>query len=329
MTKVEQKFQVKENSQISDIYSKLNHVQKKAIVLFDTDRNGTMDAKECKAFNNSVFSEQANGDLDVYLQLSSGKQQKTTVKQDEFDHIALSLERTQTEREEIRDGKKVNVKRTSDSLKRQYSPTVEDLIKEATEGYETVKKLPTDKNGNTKYLLENKYTTNAMHGGETEPLIVNDYVILDKNGHTIERKRTNIFQYEDDPDFVDTYANYVEILHEDKVDYYGVNMQYVGSVEDGEFGDKYTDASGNILYYQDGNKYYDEKGKLKCSVTYNGDLNTMLYTATIYDDQGKVKAKITTAYESCYGYGLEANELDKFVPLLIEEGRGFVGEYRW
>ena len=56
MPKIEKKFIVQADSKLSDIYSKLNSVQKQVVCLFDTDRNGVLDKNEARAFNASVFS---------------------------------------------------------------------------------------------------------------------------------------------------------------------------------------------------------------------------------------------------------------------------------
>ena len=79
MTKIQQKFQVAANSKISDVFGKLNSVQKQTVSLFDTDRNGILDANEAKAFNSTVFAEKDDR-IDCWLQLKSGKKTKASVK---------------------------------------------------------------------------------------------------------------------------------------------------------------------------------------------------------------------------------------------------------
>lgn len=100
MTKIQQKFHVANNSKISDIFGKLNFVQKQTVSLFDTDRNGILDANEAKAFNSTIFAEK-NDRIDCWLQLKSGKKTKTTVMKKDIDTTVLDLEKKEIETKKL------------------------------------------------------------------------------------------------------------------------------------------------------------------------------------------------------------------------------------
>ena len=282
MTKVEPKLHVQENSQIKDIYSKLNSVQKKAIVLFDTDRNGIMDSKEAKAFNSSIFSEQANGDLDVYLQLSSGKKQKTTVRQNEFDNTVLSLEQVKNEKVENRNGKNVRVIMTSDALQKKSASSRNQNIRYALMDYgREWKKGATDKNGNTKYTTS--YTA------EDGSYKVNDYKILDITGNILEEQETLQQAWEDG-----CWVYGKRVLKDGKESYYDTKGSLVGTIEHDKNGlVKYSDRNGNCLYYTDGANYYDKNKKLKYTIEMADDPLNYPSKAIVYDDNGNVKSTKT------------------------------------
>ena len=76
---VEKKFVVQANTQIKDVFTKLNSVQKQTIKLFDFDGNGVLNAAEAKFFNKTVFSEKKDS-IDCYNNTAKdGKQHKVTV----------------------------------------------------------------------------------------------------------------------------------------------------------------------------------------------------------------------------------------------------------
>lgn len=327
MSVVEAKFHVENNSKIKDIYSKLNSVQKKAIVLFDTDRNGTMDAKECKAFNSSIFSEQANGDLDIYLQLSSGKKQKTTVKQNEFDNTILSLERVQSEKIEQKNGKNIKVKTVSDSLNKSRTLSISQKIYDITNG---CIKVSEDANGNSRY----EYKSQCMNS-QNKVIYVTDYRILDKTGNLIEAEH-NCFIHSNEGDYN---VSCGKILYKDnKTYYYDRNNNLNGIIEQQKDKKlKYSDAKGNVLYYtQNKSKYLHQKSSLEpflMDTTYYYDKNQNLYAivpekyymsgnTTVgpveFYEKGKLVA-IKNNFEHVDPNSLSASELENFSELSRDE----------
>lgn len=308
MARVEQNFHVKENSKISDIYSQLNSVQKKAIVLFDTDRSGTIDAKESKAFNSSVFSEQSNGDLDVYLQLSSGKRQKTTVKQNELDNTLLSLEKVKNEKIELINGKKVRIITTSDTLRKRTSKySVNEIIKLSLDEYgNNWKKGKTDANGNTKYT--------ASYTAEDGSYNVSDYKIFDISGNVIEEQETLQQAWEDSCWIYGKRVskNGVESYYDSKGNLAGT-VAYDKSSGMTRFSDKY----GNCLYYQIGNDYYDKNKELKYKVQPADDPLNYPSKAIMYEN-GKV-LKTKTVY-------LPLGDTDIYQPF-HELSERYIGEF--
>ena len=326
MSGVEPKFLVENNSQIKDIYSKLNSVQKKAIVLFDTDRNGTMDAKECKAFNSSIFSEQANGDMDIYLQLSSGKKQKTTVKQNEFDNTVLSLERVQNERVEQRNGQKVRVIQPSDALHKSNAQSISQKIKNTTNG---LTKVSEDKNGNSRY--ESKLQCENNQG---KIIYVTNYQIIDKTGNIIESEN-NCFMHGNEGDY-EVYCGKI-INKENKSYYYNRDNLLNGIIEkqnDGKL--KYSDANGNVRYYLETKMkelpqnssldpylmqtsyYYDKNQNLYAVVPekFYGNGST-IGTVEFYKNGELVGTK--KGFERVDGYGLSDSEIENFSELSKDE----------
>lgn len=95
MTNIEKKFIVQANSKISDIYSKLNSVQKQTIELFDANKDGYLNKKESRAFNYTIFSDQGNS-IDCYVTLTNGKKQKVSVPKKDIKRTTLTLEFKET-----------------------------------------------------------------------------------------------------------------------------------------------------------------------------------------------------------------------------------------
>ena len=78
MNKIEQKVKVAANSNIGEIYGKLNSVQKQTIKLFDFNKDGKLDAKEADLFNKTVFSDKGNT-IECYNTCKDGTKHNATI----------------------------------------------------------------------------------------------------------------------------------------------------------------------------------------------------------------------------------------------------------
>ena len=180
MTKIQQKFQVAANSKISDVFGKLNSVQKQTVSLFDTDRNGILDANEAKAFNSTVFAEKDDR-IDCWLQLKSGKKTKTTVLKKDIDTTALNLEKKEVGTKNF-GNKKVHYLQQQLYAQEAVSnkKVIEERFAKNSAGYDYKSK---DKNGNVKYSREV-----LCHNEEDYRILsYEDYVILNSFGDIVEQ----------------------------------------------------------------------------------------------------------------------------------------------
>ncbi len=75
---VEKKFFVKPNTQIKDVYTKLNSVQKQMVNLYDFDKDGVLNKIESQIFNKTIFSENKES-IDCYNTNQNGKKCKVAV----------------------------------------------------------------------------------------------------------------------------------------------------------------------------------------------------------------------------------------------------------
>ena len=85
---VEKKFFVKPNTQIKDVYTKLNSVQKQMINLYDFDKDGVLNKTEAQIFNKTIFSEN-NESIDCYNTTKKGQKSKVTVQKNDKDSNAI------------------------------------------------------------------------------------------------------------------------------------------------------------------------------------------------------------------------------------------------
>ena len=250
MTKIEKKFVVKADSKISEIYSKLNSVQKQTISLFDTDRNGILDKNEAKAFNSTVFSDKGDS-IDCWVQLNSGKKQKLSVMKNNIDTTALSFTLKETSKKKV--GNKIYHYKEEQIIAhnaKSTKKTLEDRFKKNSTGYKFDSE---DKDGNIKYIGVEK----------------GDYVVLDKFGEIIEE---SVPFYSGDSD--DNYCGRI-VDKNNKREYYDWKDNMIGSFEVLS-NDRvlYKDANGKALYQKKGcypemETYYDKSGKLLYTVEYS------------------------------------------------------------
>ena len=250
MTKIEQKFQVAANSKIGDIFGKLNSVQKQTVSLFDTDRNGILDAKEAKAFNSTVFSEKDDR-IDCWLQLKSGKKTKVSVKKADIDTTVLDSEIKEV------GTKKVGNKKLHYFQQQLYAQEavsnkkmIEERFAENSAGYDYKSK---DKNGNVKYSREV-----LCHNEEDYKIMsCEDYVILNSFGDIVEQSE------------VTTYG---------ESDYFGGRTV----TKDGkttEYYDKKNKKYGEIVKTGKKEQYKNENGKLLYSKVTEDEHNYVYYDA--------------------------------------------------
>ena len=308
MTKIEQKFHVAANSKISDIFGKLNSVQKQTVSLFDTDRNGILDAKEAKAFNLTIFSEKDDR-IDCWLQLKSGKKTKASVKKADIDTTVLKLGTNEVATKHI-GNKTVHYKESqlkgekADSNKK----TIEKRFAENSKGYEYESQ---DSKGNVKYSRE--VSTEHM---DYEGPAVKEHVILNKFGEIVETSRA-----------VDSNGENSTLIgraveRENSTKYYDVNNKLVGSEEklkNGRYA--YKNSKGEVMYqvkYENsGTSYFDKNGtKLYKVGSLNNDSQRMC-KVEIYNKNGAV-VKTQSVYDGNYWMndfdylnGINENPIDK------------------
>ena len=84
MTKIEQKVKVAANSNIGEIYGKLNSVQKQTIKLFDFNKDGKLDAKEADLFNKTIFSDKGHT-IECYSTWEDGTRHNATINKNAAD----------------------------------------------------------------------------------------------------------------------------------------------------------------------------------------------------------------------------------------------------
>lgn len=262
MTKIEQKFHVAANSKISDIFGKLNSVQKQTVSLFDTDRNGILDAKEAKAFNLTIFSEKDDR-IDCWLQLKSGKKTKTTVMKKDIDTTALNLEKIEVGTKNI-DNKKVHYIQSKLNKIQAGSnkKIVEKRFTENSDGYEYESQ---DKDGNVKYSRD-VWCNNGTKKRK-------EYVILNNFGEVIEKSEAEYC----------TFNGHIVARGNNKK-YYDDNNKLIASEEELKNGRiAYKNAKGEVLYQAISDVastvYFDKNG-------------TKLYEVTIIPADGLSRVEI-------------------------------------
>lgn len=262
MARVEKKYVVQADSKISDIYSKLNSVQKQTVSLFDKDRNGVLDRDEAKAFNNTVFSDKGDS-VDCWIQLSSGKKQKVSVKKDELDTKTLEISREVSRKQIVKNGKKMNLTTKTDVLYEDNGSSLSEKFAENSRGYEFVS---TDKNGNKKYIQKG---TAELSDGSGKKIAYENYVILDVSGNVIGKS---------EPIFVGegSYYDGKIITKGDKSEYYDLNNKKYGETQVNGNKTQYKDNNGKLLYSvvdhgEDHYTYYDENNKPLYEVKYYAD----------------------------------------------------------
>ena len=277
MTKIEKKYVVQADSKISDVYSKLNTVQKQTISLFDSDRNGILDKNEAKAFNATVFSEK-DDKIDCWLQLCGGKQTKISINKNEFDNTTLSLGWNTSKKQIVKDGKKVNLTHTQATLEKDnYSESLSEKFIENSRGYKLVS---TDKNGNKKYA--EKGTAPDMSGNGD--IAYENYVILDVSGNIIEESQVDCVGESE------YFAGRIVSKRGGKTEYYGVGNEKYGETQKDGNKTQYKDKNGQLLYseveHDDGHyTYYDENNKPLYEIKYMYD--SPYVNVTYLDKNGK------------------------------------------
>ena len=290
MTKIQQKFQVVVNSKISDVFGKLNSVQKQTVSLFDTDRNGILDAKEAKAFNSTVFAEK-NDRIDCWLQLKSGKKTKASVKKADIDTTVLKLGINEVATKRV-GNKRVHYKEAqlkgekADSNKK----IIEKRFAENSKGYEYESQ---DRAGNVKYSRE--VSTEYM---DYEGPDVKEHVILNKFGEVVETSKA-----------VDSNGENGAIIghaveRENSTKYYDVNNKLVGSEEklkNGRY--SYKNAKGEVMYQTKGEDkgtiYYDKNGAKLYKIGFPNNDSERMCKVEIYNKDGAV-IKTKSAYDGNY-----------------------------
>ena len=239
------------DSKISDIYSKLNSVQKQAISLFDKNRDGHLDKNEARVFNSTVFSDKGNS-IDCWVQLNSGKKQKLSVMKNNIDTTAISFTLKETSKKKV--GNKIYHYKEEQLTAHNTKSTqkvLEEKFKKNSEGYNYDSQ---DKNGNIKYT-----------GADNR-----EYIILDKFGELIEYSRA----IHSSRDADDNYCGRV-VVDDNECKYYDYNDNLIGTCK--ELANQrtlYKDAKGKTLYQKSGNypdmeMYYDKTGRLLYSVEYS------------------------------------------------------------
>lgn len=293
MARVEKKYVVQADSKISDIYSKLNSVQKQTVSLFDKDRNGVLDKNEAKAFNNTVFSDKGDS-VDCWIQLSSGKKQKVSVKKDAIDTSALSLSLKETAKKKV--GNKI-YHYQEERLSRENCESTKEALKEKfrknSQGYEYDSQ---DKNGNVKYTRNYGDDIKKPDGS-----IAADYIILDKFGEVVEMSDVVIRGSENVPVYY-----YGRIVQKGNAEtYYDSKDKIVGSSEILSNGRAlYKDAKGKALFQikenANNSEYYDTDGHLLYTVSANDIGFGGTVKVEIYNKEGIV-VKRETVTDGYYG----------------------------
>ena len=282
MTKIEQKFQVAANSKIGDIFGKLNSVQKQTVSLFDTDRNGMLDAKEAKAFNSTVFAEKEDR-IDCWLQFKSGKKTKTTVMKKDIDTTVLDLEKKEIGTKKI-GNKKVHY--VQDTLAPRNSESYNEIIKnKIAESYPDLKLVKTYKNGNQKYARE-VYCTNNPNG---DGMTCENYVILNSFGDIVEQSEVTTYGESD-------YFGGRTVTKDGKTtEYYDVKNKKYGEIVKTGKKEQYKNGNGKLLYSivtEDEHKYvyYDANNEPMYKIQY---LTSEPYAICTYlDKNGNPKNKV-------------------------------------
>lgn len=271
MTKIEQKFQVAANSKIGDIYGKLNSVQKQTVSLFDTDRNGMLDAKEAKAFNSTVFAEKDDR-IDCWLQLKSGKKTKTTVMKKDIDTTALNLEKIEVGTKNIGNKKVHYIQSKLNKIQAgSNKKMIEKRFAENSAGYDYESQ---DKKGNVKY-------------SRTEYYGAKEHVILNKFGEVVESS-----EILENPGEHGGFAGHI-VTKGDNKKYYDEHNKFVGSEEQLKNGRiAYKNAKGEVLYQtlekNSAITYFDKEGKALYKVNYPLDDSYRECKVEIYNKEGNV-----------------------------------------
>ena len=262
MARVEKKYVVQADSKISDIYSKLNSVQKQTISLFDTDRNGILNENEAKAFNNTVFSDKGDS-IDCWIQLKSGKKQKVSVNKDEFDTKTLELWKTSSRKQIVKNGKKMNLLIKSEELYESSGCSLSEKFENNVPRYGGYKLVSTDKNGNKKYIQKG---TAELSDGSGKKIAYENYVILDVSGNIIE---------ESEADLVGESERFDGriVTKGDRTEYYDIDNKKYGATQVNGIRTQYKDKNGQLLYsrveHDEGYyAYYDENNKPLYEIKY-------------------------------------------------------------
>lgn len=229
-----------------------------------------MDRDEAKAFNNTVFSDKGDS-VDCWIQLSSGKKQKVSVKKDELDTKTLEISREVSRKQIVKNGKKMNLTTKTDVLYEDNGSSLSEKFTENSRGYEFVN---TDKNGNKKYIQKG---TAELSDGSGKEIAYENYVILDVSGNVIGKS---------EPIFVGegSYYDGKIITKGDKSEYYDLNNKKYGETQVNGNKTQYKDKNGKLLYslVEHGENHY----------TYYDENNKPLYEVKYYID-GDYNAKIT------------------------------------
>lgn len=261
MTKVEKKYIVQTDSKISDIYSKLNSIQKQTVSLFDIDRNGVLDRDEAKTFNSTIFSDKGDT-VDCWIQLSSGKKQKLSVAKNEFDNTTINMELQTSRKQILKNGKKMNLISKYETLSKfEGNSSLSEKIAENSRGWKLVS---TDKNGNKKYVSEKR--TAPLPDGSNKEIAYEDYVILDVSGNVIEESQADLIGE-------GGYFDGRTVTKRGCTEYYDMSNEKYGETQVNGNKTQYNDKNGQLLYsrveHDEGYyTYYDENDKPLYEIKY-------------------------------------------------------------
>lgn len=291
MTKIQQKFKVAGNSKISDVFGKLNSVQKQTVSLFDTDRNGMLDANEAKAFNSTVFTEKEDR-IDCWLQLKSGKKSKTTVMKKDIDTTVLDLGKKEFETKKI--GNKI-VHYLQDTLVPRNSESYNEIIKnKIAESYPDLKLVKTYKNGNQKYARK-VYCTNSQ---KCYDMICENYVILNSFGDIVEQSEVITYGESD-------YFGGRTVNKDGKTtEYYNEKNKKYGEIVRTGNKEQYKNGNGKLLYSkvtkdEHNYVYYDANNTPMYKIRY---LVSEPYAICTYLDKNGNPKKEVRAFVSAEAY---------------------------
>ena len=291
MTKIQQKFYVANNSKISDIFGKLNSVQKQTVSMFDTDRNGILDAKEAKAFNSTVFAEKDDR-IDCWLQLKSGKKTKTTVKKEDIDTTVFDIATKEVGTKKV-GNKKVHYLQEQLYAQEAVSnkKVIEERFTENTAGYNYKSK---DKNGNVKYTRE-VYCTNSQNN---DGMTCENYVILNSFGNIIEQSEVTTYGE----------SNYFggRTVNKDgkTTEYYNEKNKKYGEIVKTGNKEQYKNGNGKLLYSkvtedEHNYVYYDANNTPMYKIRY---LVSEPYAICTYLDKNGNPKKEVRAFVSAEAY---------------------------